>query len=138
MKLIKIELMSYFAVSLLALFVDVLSLYLLVGAGHLARPTAAVIAYLVGLIVHYLLAVTFVFAYRRFGRHQGVEFAGYLITGLIGVGTNYAVMFAGAEMGAALWESKTLAVLLSFGLTYVARRWWLFAPHPAPPEPVRE
>jgi putative flippase GtrA len=138
LKLIKIELMSYVAVSLLALFVDVLTLYLLVGAGHLARPIAAVIAYLVGLIVHYLLAVTFVFGYRRFGRHHGVEFAGYLITGLIGVGTNYAVMLAGAKMGAALWESKTTAVLLSFGLTYIARRSWLFARHPAPPEPARE
>lgn len=138
MKLIKSELISYSAVSLLALFVDILSLYLLVASGQFARPMAAVFAYLVGLIVHYLLAVAFVFGYRRFERHQGVEFASYLVTGLIGVGTNYAVMLGGAEMGATLWESKTLAVVLSFGLTYIARRSWLFSDHPAAPEPVRK
>ena len=138
MKAIKSELISYALVSLIALLVDVSGLYLLTSVVHLQRPVAAVLAYLAGLVVHYLLAVAFVFAYRRLGQHKGLEFAGYTITGFIGVGTSYAVMLAGAEIGAGLWESKTLAVVLSFGLTYIARRWWLFSHGPAPREPVRE
>jgi putative flippase GtrA len=138
MKVIKGELTSYVVVSLVALLVDVSGLYLMTSAVHLQRPVAAVLAYLAGLVVHYLLAIAFVFGYRRFGQHQGVEFAGYVVTGLIGVGTSYAVMLAGVELGAGLWESKTLAVVLSFGLTYIARRWWLFSHDHGAPEPVRE
>jgi putative flippase GtrA len=127
LKLIKGELVPYVVVSLIALLVDVFSLYVLIVAFDTRRPVAAVGGYLAGLIVHYLLAVSVVFGYRRFGQHQGLEFVGYVATGLIGVVTNYVVIFAGTEIDAALWESKTAAVTLSFGLTYIARRWWLFS-----------
>ena len=130
--------MRYIAVSLLALAVDVTTLYLLAVIAGLARPVAAVCAYLLGLVVHYVLAVAFVFGYRRLARRQGAEFAGYVITGLIGVGTNYVVMLGGAEMGTALWESKAVAIVLSFGLTYIARRWWLLSRHQVAPLPVSE
>ena len=127
MKLIQGELILYVVVSLPALLVDAFGLYVPVVAFDVARPAAAVVGYLAGLIVHYLLAISLVFGYRRFGQQQRIELVGYLVTGLVGVVTNYVVILAGAEVGVALWESKTVAVILSFGPTYVARRRWFFS-----------
>ena len=61
----KKEFLLYAAVSVLALAIDILILY--VAAVRLAMPgyLAAALAYAGGLVAHFLLSVRYVFAYRR-------------------------------------------------------------------------
>ncbi len=131
------EFSAYVIVSLLALSVDVLILYLLAGVFSLDKPLSAAIAYLVGLALHYRLATLRVFTYRRYARQQGRELAGYVLTGLIGVVTSYLIVLVGTQLQIALAMSKAVAVFVSFGLTYIARRSLLFSRDPksraAPP-----
>jgi putative flippase GtrA len=126
-KTIGAEVSGYAVVSLLALALDVLVLYLLAGVLSLDKPLSAAVAYLAGLVLHYHLATSRVFAYRRFARQQGREFAGYVLTGFIGVVASYLIVLAGTQLQAGLPVSKAVAVITSFGLTYLARRWLLFS-----------
>jgi len=121
------ELLAYLVVSLIALGVDVLILYLLAAVLSLDKPLSAAIAYLAGLLLHYRLAISRVFAYRRYANQQGRELAGYVLTGFIGVASSYLIVLAGTRLEVGLAVSKAVAVIVAFGLTYVARRWLLFS-----------
>ena len=121
------EFSAYLIVSLLALGVDVLILYLLAGVLALDKPLSAAVAYLAGLFLHYRLAISRVFAYRRYAHQQGRELAGYVLTGFIGVASSYLIVLAGTRLQIGLAMSKAIAVVVAFGLTYVARRWLLFS-----------
>ena len=120
------EFFAYVAVSALALAVDVVVLYVLAEGLALDKPLAAVMAYGVGLLAHYALAVTHVFPYRRYAEQRGVEMTLYALAGVIGAITSYAIVFAGTRLGVSLWSSKAVAVVVSFVLTYATRRRFLF------------
>ena len=126
------EFFAYVTVSVLALAIDVAVLYALAVVGSMDRPLAAVIAYVVGLAFHYWLAISHVFSYRRYAQQQDREFAGYLLTGCIGVAVSYLIVLVGTRLAIALAISKAVAVVVSFGLTYIARRRLLFSRRPEP------
>ena len=122
------EFAAYVGVSVIALLVDILTLYALAVRLTMDRPLAAAIAYLAGLVVHYAISVTRVFHHRRYGHMQVAEFVLYAMTGFLGVVVSYLVIWGGDQIGVSLWTSKSAAVMISFTLTYIARKWFMFSP----------
>ncbi|HEX6136449.1 MAG TPA: GtrA family protein [Casimicrobiaceae bacterium] len=120
------ELVAYVAVSALALGVDIVTLYLLAVQLGMNKALAAAVGYAAGLVAHYALAISRVFVFRRFGNRPRLEFALYAWTGLLGVASSYLVVLAGTASGLSLPLSKAVAVVVSFALTFLARRHLLF------------
>jgi len=121
------ELPRYVAVSVIALGVDVAVLYLLAVRLGLDAPAAGVVAYMAGLCVHYALAISRVFGFRKFRHWPAAEFTLYAASGGVGAGVSFLVLLAGERLGASLWSAKAVAVALAFVLTYLLRRRVLFS-----------
>jgi putative flippase GtrA len=88
---------------------------------------AAAAGFSAGLVVAYVLSTAFVFKGRA--RYSaGVEFMGFLVTGLIGLALTQALMFAfvsGAGLPAELAKAPTAVLVFSFN--FFSRRLLLFA-----------
>lgn len=122
------EFARYVAVSVVALAVDVVVLWLLAVRLAMAAPVAGAIAYTAGLGVHYALAISQVFGFRRLSHWPAAEFALYAATGGAGVVISAAVLYVGERVGASLWTAKAVAVAIAFVVTYLIRRHALFSP----------
>lgn len=120
------EFVRYVTASVVALGVDVLVLYLLAVRLGIDAPVAGTISYVVGLAVHYVLAVSRVFAFRRLRHAPSAEFALYAASGAVGAGVSYVILSAGEHVGAWLWYGKAVAVAVAFVVTYLLRRRVLF------------
>ena len=121
------EFLAYFAVSAIALAIDLAILYTLAERLAFDKPLATLIAYVVGFVFHYTLAVSHVFDYRRFAQRRTVELTIYALAGVAGAAASYAIVLAGTTLGASLWSSKTVAVAVSFVIGYSLRRYFLFS-----------
>lgn len=121
------EFVRYFSVSLLALVVDTALLLYLARVEHWNDVVAATIGFLVGSVVHYLLAVRLVFSHRRLAHHVPVEGVLYVAIGLVGLIVNDAVIYAGVNwLQAPLLVAKLAAAGGSFIVGYVGRKVFLF------------
>jgi len=80
----------------------------------------------VGLLVNYLLSVTWVFS-RRSGHHVGVEIGVFAAIGVVGLGLNEFLLWAATEgIGLHYMLSKVLAAGVVLVWNFGARRWFLF------------
>lgn len=121
------EFVRYFSVSLLALVVDTALLLYLARVMHWNDMVAATIGFLVGSVVHYLLAVRLVFTHRRLAGHVPTEGLLYIVIGLIGLVVNDAVIYVGVNwLQAPLLVAKFAAAGGSFMVGYVGRKVFLF------------
>ena len=122
----KKEFLLYAAVSVLALAIDILILY--VAAVRLAMPgyLAAALAYAGGLVAHFLLSVRYVFAYRRLDNAR-TEVLVYALTGLLGMLLSAGIVYLGGLMGQSLAVSKLAAIAISFVAVFMARKATLFS-----------
>ncbi len=119
------EFLRYFSASLLALASDAGSLYVMVTLG-VNYLYAGALAFLIGLLVIYLLSVIWVFE-KRSAHSVWVEFALFSLIGLLGLGMNELVLWLGTGILALpLFLSKGLSVLLVFTWNYSARKYILF------------
>ena len=123
----KREFLLYAAVSVLALAIDILILY--VAAARLAVPgyLAAGLAYAGGLVAHYLLSVRYVFAYRRLASRRRTEMLVYVLTGLLGILISAGIVYLGGLLGQSLAVSKLAAIAVSFVAVFMARKATLFS-----------
>ncbi len=123
----KKEFLFYAVVSALALAVDVTLLYL--ATVRLAMPgyLAAALAYAVGLAVHYVLSVRYVFAYRRMAFQRRTEIMVYALTGFVGILLSAAIVYAGDSLGQPLAMSKLAAISVSFVAVFMIRKATLFS-----------
>jgi putative flippase GtrA len=124
----KREFLLYAAVSVLALAIDILFLY--IAAVRLAVPgyLAAALAYATGLIAHYLLSVRYVFAYRRLASQRRTELLVYALTGVLGIVLSAGIVHLGSLLGQSLAVSKLAAIAVSFVAVFMARKATLFSP----------
>ncbi|MEO8753477.1 MAG: GtrA family protein [Casimicrobiaceae bacterium] len=127
LSLARTQFFRYLVVSVVALLADIAVLYVLAVRLAVNAPVAGAIAYAAGLVVHYVLAISRVFGFRRYEQRPATEFTLYALTGILGVCVSYLVLLGGQYAGASLWSAKSVAVAISFTLTYVARRWFLFS-----------
>ena len=117
---------KYFLVSLAALALDYGLLVGLTAIGHLYYLVSAAIGFLAGLALNYALSVAFVFREHRLGDRR-IEFLGFLLIGLVGLGLNEVLMKAlveSAGLGYAL--AKIPATGVGFVFNFSARRLLLF------------
>ena len=104
----------YLVVSVLALSVDYGLLVSLTSLGHVHYLLAACFGFAAGLVVNYSLSVAFVFRQRRL-RDRRLEFLGFFVIGILGLGLNAALMalFVG-RLGWAVALAKIPATAIGF------------------------
>ena len=109
-----------------ALSVDIGCLALLVEVGGLGYIPAAVLAFLAGNFVAYLLCVRFIFRYRRVSDRR-IEVLTFVALGAVGLAVNLGVMIAAVELLSLHYLlGKVLAAGVSFVVNYASRRLLLF------------
>ncbi|MDK9703212.1 MAG: GtrA family protein [Sulfuritalea sp.] len=121
------ELVRYFAVSLLALLVDMGSLLLLAQFMHYLW--AATFGFMLGAATSYLLSVRWVFRHRRLAAFPKTEFAAFAAVGVAGLGLNNLAIYVAVEhAGLPLLAAKAVAAMLTFSFNFGLRKWGLFRP----------
>lgn len=121
------ELVRYFAVSLVALLVDMGSLLLLAQFMHYLW--AATLGFLLGAATSYLLSVRWVFRHRRLAAFPKTEFAAFAAVGVAGLGLNNLAIYVAVEhAGLSLLAAKAVAAMLTFSFNFGLRKWGLFRP----------
>ncbi|MEO1046568.1 MAG: GtrA family protein [Pseudomonadota bacterium] len=112
----------YGAVSVVALAADMGSF---LGFLALAVPAtaAAALAYCIGIVVHWLLSSRLVFAERVADRglRRTRQKAMFLASALIGLGLTALIVWTADASGIDARIGKLVAIVISFGVTYVLR-----------------
>jgi putative flippase GtrA len=121
------EFNRYLAVSVFALGVDVFALLSLTQLG-LHQAAAAAFAYMLGMVCHYLLAIRFVFTFRRLEMDRAREFLLYATSAFIGLTLSVGIIWLGTQMHLNVLFSKAAAVAVSFVVTFLLRKALLFKP----------
>ena len=116
----------YLLVSVIALGVDLATLWALTWHDSNNAVFATLVAYGVGLIAHYFLSVRYVFAFRRLAHFKSLELLIYAATGVVGAAISAAVVYSGALFGLHIVLCKAIAVPLAFIATYLLRTLILF------------
>ena len=114
---------AYTAISVICLGIDIFLLWLLVALG-LPDTVSAAIAYMTGLLVHYRLAVTYVFPSPA--ARGASPFALYFLSGLAGTLITAGTIHVGEILGIPLPIGKSFAIMLSFLVVYLVRKFLIF------------
>ena len=120
---------AYGLASVAALGVDLACFLALLAAG-LAAPAAATAGYALGIAAHWIASSRFVFAERlaEVGKPRAAQQALFIVSALIGLALTYAIVALGTHFGLDPRVAKLMAVLGSFGVTFLLRLVWVFAP----------
>jgi putative flippase GtrA len=121
------------AASVLALAVDFAILELCVRWLGLPAVLSAVIGYLTGGVLQYVLCSVWVFSTSL--KSDAVGFVAFTILSLVGLGITWIVMLVGHDYaGAPVEVAKGVAVGLAFTWNFLSRKYLLFrgTSHPAP------
>ena len=120
-----LEFGRYFAVSLIALAVDVAILF--AAAKFMHYLVAATLGFVAGSMVSYLLATRWAFRRRRFDDREHTEFAVYALVGVFGLGINDLVIYLAVGLaGSHLLLGKLLAAGTTFFFNFAIRKRVLF------------
>ncbi len=121
------EFIRYLAISVVALGVDVALLMLV--AQVINYLWAATLGFVVGAAISYFLATRWAFGHRRLQHKPLLEFGGYAMVGIIGLGINNLTIYLAVEMlGVPLLAAKAMAAAASFAFNFGARKLILFSP----------
>lgn len=120
------QFLRYGAAGALAFGLDLATLYLLTEYSRMHYLLAAALAYTLGIVCNYLLAIRWVFDFRRLPHWQH-EFVLYVLVGVVGLGLNLLVIGllvdqASLRVLPAKLVAGALIVLFNFG----ARKLLLF------------
>lgn len=99
-----------------------------VGFSRVGAPAAlaATVGYLVGIVLHWVLSTRFVFSAALSLSARRKQKALFLLTGLLGLSVTVAIYTYACAIGIGPIEAKLLAVLGSFSITYLSRRYLVF------------
>ena len=124
-----LQLFRYGFVGGVAFVVDYGSLFLLTHYAGVPYLWSAAVAFLLGLVTNYLLSISWVF--RHIGTMQlWQEFVVFAIIGVVGLGFNELIMYAGTDvLGLHYMISKLISTALVFFWNFFARKWILFTKH---------
>jgi putative flippase GtrA len=132
------DLVRYFAVSLLALAVDVATLSACLRLLGLGLAWSASAGFVAGAVIAYLLSIRWVFRNRAFADAPALEFLAFVAIGIAGLGLTQLVLWLGVTRSGLLPELVKLAAAgATFAFNFLARKSLLFAARPRA-LPVRE
>lgn len=122
-----IQFIRYVCVGGMAFVVDFGALYLLAHFLHLHYLPAANLAYLLGMVVNYLISVNWVFDFRRVTQWQR-EFAIFFLIGIAGLILNgFAITVLVEACGLAYLAAKLVAAAVILFFNFGARKLLLFS-----------
>lgn len=117
------------AASCLAAGLDMAALIFMVEYAGWTPATAAIVGYLVGLSVQYLLCSLWVFS--RSSETTSLSLAKFTLLSLVGLGLTYIVLHTCHTMGGIPYPlAKCFSLVLTFVWNFTTRRYLLFTPSP--------
>jgi putative flippase GtrA len=121
------QLSRYSIASVVALAIDI-AVYVALCSLAVNPLVAGVVGYAVGMVAHYAMSTSFVFAVintKKSGFRRLAEFA---VSGLVGLGITGAVIATLTQSFAvSAIPAKIAAVIISFLAVFLMRRWIVFA-----------
>lgn len=123
---VRLMLARYLLVSLCALSIDTM-FFLALSRWVMPAGWAALAGYGLGIVIHWLLSVRFVFAEQIGGRPTHGQRAGFLLSAGLGLAVTTGTVSTLAHFGSPALPAKMAAVLLSFTLVYLVRKYVVFA-----------
>ncbi len=123
------ELFAYLQVSVIATFLDIAIFTALLATAMVSGTVAGSASYLAALVLHYLIAVRFVFRPERTGKSRKRLAGEYIATGLVGVSiTALTIHVLTAQFGAWAYLAKAVGIGTSFLAVYALRSFLVFKP----------
>jgi putative flippase GtrA len=121
------EFIRYLLAAFLALLID-LSIFLFCSSIlTLNNFFSAFFGFTSGLIVIYLLSITFVFPYRRLSKEKFGEITVFTTIGVVGLCITELSIYIGVSIiGASPFESKLAGVAITFFSNFLLRKYILF------------
>lgn len=120
----RITFARYVLASVCALCADMILFLTLVRTG-LSPSLAAFCGYSVGLVLHWMLSIRFVF--MKDGRATNWQWLAFVLSAVLGLGMTVATVTVLCGIGLAPAMAKLLAIPTSFLAVYAIRRYGIFA-----------
>jgi len=122
-----IQLLRYTFVGGIAFVVDLTSLYLLTEFAGLHHLHSATIAFILGLIINYILSILWVFKSRAVNK-KIIEFTIFVIIGIVGLGLNIIIIWFFTERLSIdfLYYSKLISTAIVYFWNFLARKYILY------------
>jgi putative flippase GtrA len=121
-----IQLFRYTFVGGIAFAADFSTLYLLTDKLHFYYLVSATVSFLFGLIINYLLSITWVFNTRTL-KNRWIELALFTFIGIIGLVMNDMFIWLFTEVFHIHYlKSKIISTVFVFGWNFLARKLTLF------------
>ncbi len=121
-----LQLFRYGFVGGVAFVADYGTLYVATEYLHLHHLLSAAIAFIIGLVVNYLLSTSWVFASHSQTNRQ-LEFIIFAVIGVIGLGLNELIIYLGTDVcGLHYMLSKLVSTAIVFFWNFFARKLILF------------
>lgn len=126
-----IQFIRYFGVSGICLLVDAGILFVLTKYAGINYLISTFIGYTVGLVLNYILSVTWVFKTKRLA-NKPMEFGIFVVIGLIGMAINQGVMWICTDLiGLYFMLSRLISAAIGHTWKFFARKYILFHDKPA-------
>jgi putative flippase GtrA len=120
------EFVRYFFASAVALLADIGALTLFTEVLGMPYLFAGALAFLIGLILIYVLSTHWVFSARRLG-DPWAEFGLFSLIGIVGLGINELILWTlTGGLGLYVLYSKVVSVVFVFTWNFFARKYILF------------
>ena len=125
-----IEFARYTFVSGASLGLDLVVFALLIYAGIFSVAIAGAVSVMAGLVLHYILSVTFVFDPTVTGKSDRQLLIEYALTGAMGFAITATSIFLVVNVLALpAWLGKAVGIGATFVSVYIVRAGFVFAPH---------
>ena len=126
-----VQFVRYFGVSAICLLVDSGVLFVLTEYAGINYLISTFVGYSVGLILNYILSVTWVFKTKRLA-NKPMEFGIFVVIGLIGMAINQGVMWLCTDLiGLYFMLSRLISAVIGHTWKFFARKFILFHGKPA-------
>lgn len=118
-----IQLIRYGFVGATAFIADFGSLFILTEYAGVHYQLSAAFAFIIGLTINYFLSIRWVFNSTGYERHQLMEFLGFAIVGVIGLGLNALIMYLAVDLVSLHYmAAKLISTAIVFFWNFLGRK----------------
>lgn len=122
-----LQFVRYVFVGGIATVADWATLFVLTDFAHVYHMVSAVIAFVAGLIVNFLLSKLLVFKANEARVNVAMEFVSYTVIGIIGLGITELIIFLFTNCGNLHYMlSKVIATVIVLAWNYLARKLFIY------------